>query len=472
MQRPDQKAPKRYYLIIFSLLVILGSVLYFANTPKPTQAFTRTAGNQYRAGSWLAFGEMRSHVEPCGCNPATDLGGVNRVYQAVSELSKQHDAHVFVLGNMYGSSASQQKQTYISTLLSKLEVDAILVNRQEFEFVSTQSSLENLPYVLSNLQQPVDGIASTVSINGAQVYGFLSSKNVSERLLDVAVFLKNLPANKKTPRILLFSGDLHELKQLDSSQQFDTIISANDRILDGEPDQLEVDQLGLLHWFANIYKVPVFSQGVLLGEALRTRAEGASENISSKTLFDDRQPSVDTFSKVSVKNLFGSEKFVVWLDKKFEKPNSMDKAYSLYQLKQGDAFAVWAQDRVSGLKQSSFAGAKNCQPCHQQAYEVWKNSSHSHALATLQNKHKDRDLGCISCHVLGFEEKGGYASQTHSPQFANVQCENCHGPAKEHTQNPSIQPANNAREACVSCHHTPHSTDFSFLDYWQKIQHK
>ncbi|MFN3075726.1 MAG: hypothetical protein ABT940_02370, partial [Alphaproteobacteria bacterium] len=28
---------------------------------------------------WLAFGDLRGYIEPCGCDPSTDLGGLRRL---------------------------------------------------------------------------------------------------------------------------------------------------------------------------------------------------------------------------------------------------------------------------------------------------------------------------------------------------------------------------------------------------------
>ena len=81
----------------------------------------------------------------------------------------------------------------------------------------------------------------------------------------------------------------------------------------------------------------------------------------------------------------------------------------------------------------------------------------------------------MSCHVLGLHDDGGYVDQSATPHFANVQCENCHGPMKEHLSNPTLpiddklaQP----KHICVSCHQPPHTSEFDYDSYWKKIEHK
>ena len=95
------------------------------------------------------------------------------------------------------------------------------------------------------------------------------------------------------------------------------------------------------------------------------------------------------------------------------------------------------------------------------------------AMKTLEDKGMNENLECVACHVVGFEDKGGFASVEASPHLANVQCENCHGPRKEHVKNPAKKASKTtaARDTCVSCHKPPHSTEFIYQDYWQKVVH-
>ncbi|SVE53603.1 uncharacterized protein METZ01_LOCUS506457, partial [marine metagenome] len=59
-----------------------------------------------------------------------------------------------------------------------------------------------------------------------------------------------------------------------------------------------------------------------------------------------------------------------------------------------------------------------------------------------------------------------------TPHLKNVQCENCHGPARVHLENSKIHPANKEpKSVCVNCHHGSHSPMFNFGTYWPKIKH-
>ena len=93
-------------------------------------------------------------------------------------------------------------------------------------------------------------------------------------------------------------------------------------------------------------------------------------------------------------------------------------------------------------------------------------------MATLIAKQRQEAPPCVECHVLGFTAKGGYVNEAKSPQFANVQCENCHGSRLEHVNNPTINVKVSASESCAECHTPPHSPGFEYKSYWEKIKHR
>ena len=52
--------------------------------------------------SWLAYGDLRGHIESCGCDPKTDLGGLARLSLFLQrERSQFSDIIVFDLGNNF-----------------------------------------------------------------------------------------------------------------------------------------------------------------------------------------------------------------------------------------------------------------------------------------------------------------------------------------------------------------------------------
>jgi len=120
-----------------------------------------------------------------------------------------------------------------------------------------------------------------------------------------------------------------------------------------------------------------------------------------------------------------------------------------------------------------FTLSESCAQCHKAEYEVWKNSRHSHAFAALEEKQRMFDGNCVGCHSLGFRDRG-FVSVKATPQFANVQCESCHGPGAEHIKAPTAgnykTPPKN--QSCLVCHDRDNSPDFDFDKYWPVIAHK
>ncbi len=150
-------------------------------------------------------------------------------------------------------------------------------------------------------------------------------------------------------------------------------------------------------------------------------------------------------------------------------------------------------------KWGEYVGAKSCEKCHAEAYDVWKNSSHATATQSLVNADPPRqfDPECISCHVTGWNTQDffpyatGYVSITSTPQLAGNTCENCHGPSAAHVAAENgkdsaqkeeqrrlvrLQKDQAEQNVCMKCHDLDNSPNFfkpgAFeKDYWPKVEH-
>jgi Cytochrome c554 and c-prime len=120
---------------------------------------------------------------------------------------------------------------------------------------------------------------------------------------------------------------------------------------------------------------------------------------------------------------------------------------------------------------SPYIGAETCAGCHAKEHEVWVNTRHAGAMATLEKKNEQFDNECVRCHVVGYE-RGGFQTLYTTPQLANVQCEECHGPGRQHAGNPGKGYGFMATPVgCMRCHKVPNDPDFNFAVYWPKIKH-
>jgi len=123
--------------------------------------------------------------------------------------------------------------------------------------------------------------------------------------------------------------------------------------------------------------------------------------------------------------------------------------------------------------QGGFVSAQACSKCHLAEYMQWLNTGHARALSSLAGKRMEFDTGCLACHTTGFE-KGGFRTISETPGLTNVQCEQCHGPGRDHVAKPSKDYGHIADLAavCSTCHTEETSAGFNAGTFWQRIKHK
>ncbi len=114
-----------------------------------------------------------------------------------------------------------------------------------------------------------------------------------------------------------------------------------------------------------------------------------------------------------------------------------------------------------------YMGYKSCIRCHEEIVQGWKTTPHAHAFETLkeQGQEKQSIPGCFKCHVVGFEQDGGYVDMTLTPELKDVQCENCHGPARKHVESegdPDLIVGQPTETSCRVCHTMGQDKNFDF----------
>jgi len=119
----------------------------------------------------------------------------------------------------------------------------------------------------------------------------------------------------------------------------------------------------------------------------------------------------------------------------------------------------------------AFAGTASCIACHAEPGEVYKGTEHSHAYATLEKVHKQFDLDCVRCHVVGTNAPGGVCRVDQVEGRKNVGCESCHGRGSLHADDPNVPvPVPEPGEQnCRVCHTPENSTAFDYATYLPKI---
>ena len=106
------------------------------------------------------------------------------------------------------------------------------------------------------------------------------------------------------------------------------------------------------------------------------------------------------------------------------------------------------------VAQGPYAGGEACAGCHPAEHSQWSRTGHARAWAALVAEDRALDHECWSCHVTGAGAPGGPVGPEASGGYRDVQCEACHGPARDHLADPeTIKPvADPSIEVCTACH--------------------
>ncbi|MGE0173538.1 MAG: multiheme c-type cytochrome [Oligoflexales bacterium] len=416
--------------------------------------------------AWVAFGDFRGETEPCGCDPTTDLGGLERLSNFLDQTRRTHPGiYVFDLGNNFSrKNLDDGKAKTIAASLDVIASSASLFNETEALFFAKNkmSSPKNQTYILTSSTRKQPFVKTHLADDKVLVLGFVEGRSDPKDFLKLRdAFAQKFPGRKK---VLLFAGSKTLLATATSGDFFDVVIASNSSNWETQPSPIEKEEPGRLLVAPEIYAVPVFGQGVLLGDALR----------STPALGIEKCPGGGECKKegLSLDGLVPQQSLFAWLTTEFKGPSKLAKVMENLDQEETRLFLAHAAKKKAEGHPSPFVGAQACAACHLQAYEKWKESKHASAYKALPPE-KRTNLECVNCHVLGLEIPGGFISEEATPEFASVQCETCHGPRKEHVMNPTVKPkkAASAREVCTSCHHLPHSADFKFNEYWPKIEH-
>lgn len=118
-----------------------------------------------------------------------------------------------------------------------------------------------------------------------------------------------------------------------------------------------------------------------------------------------------------------------------------------------------------------FVGVEVCQRCHMPEYAQWLTTGHAKAWQTLVDGKKESTPECISCHVVGYKQPGGFSTSDDAVKLANVQCENCHGMGTKHEAMPA-QPQKVTEATCRTCHNATTSPLFDFATFQPHVVHQ
>ena len=399
-------------------------------------------------------GNMDGELEPCGCSEGGDKGGIKRRVKKVDELrEKEPNLVLFSTGGLLVSEIPQDKlkSEYILKGLEQLEYDAIGVQWQDLAYGPSLLSDTFINFLSSNSIETAFQQETLVEKNGHTLafYSWLDpetdpnksmggKKSVNANTKELLTALKNAK-HKKHTTVLSTTLPLKKVKLNFSLKDIDILII--------EPDY-EVINKPVME--AKTLVLQPGSRGMRLGKLnLEINETGDIKKWSHK---------------------------VIALPVDIGDAPRMEGWYKEYN----DKVRVDYEKRVAARKKmisgkSPYAGEKTCETCHQKEHSIWFDTRHAEAFFKLMDVGKSFDPNCIGCHTVGFEKQGGYLDYMLTKDLANVQCENCHGAAREHAESAGQKPVANKgwkpEKMCAQCHVQKHSAEFKFETYWPPIKH-
>lgn len=359
-------------------------------------------------------GSMNGKLEPCGCSPKTDYGGVARLAGYIARHGRELSPYLLIdAGNFTARDTPQGRLQAEAMLRSfrimKYDAVALLSNEKAFaeDFLPSLIRRYDIPAVSDS---PPYDTSVLVKKDGFAVNISTNPKDYRKDALNI--FLTDIPVSGSAATgswdiIISSSGEIRE-KPLKTNGTI---------IVSGYPEgkrpgllRLQVDAKGDITGFRH--------EWLLLGG-------DSEENADVRNVLDDYDSGVAGLLKESGKPPGGT----------------------------------------------AYLGVAKCAECHQPFVESWGKTRHARAFASLRQAGKGADPECIACHTVGFGEKGGFYTIETTPELANVQCEECHGPDREHIEDFSRPMKPVSESVCLKCHKKDNSPDFDYERYLEKIRH-
>ncbi|MGD8376132.1 MAG: multiheme c-type cytochrome [Acidobacteriota bacterium] len=214
----------------------------------------------------------------------------------------------------------------------------------------------------------------------------------------------------------------------------------------------------------------------LAGSGGQVSADVATPPVSSVVYGGDQGKRVG-----EVRLFFGSQRLVqvtashVFLDGRYPSDARMKAFEDTANVRINDHYREMAEQEAFEAAElptaRQYVGSGKCSSCHEEAFRVWKESGHAHAMGTLVDRQQEYSPLCVGCHVTGDRKPGGFHNLKATPELADVQCEACHGPGGGHVENPSRSYGSTGFADCVVCHTSENSPEFDPTSYWERIRH-
>lgn len=470
----------------------------------------------------LLSGELNGYLEPCGCSPEFQLGGLSYRADLVRTIreDKKWPFTAFDLGNIVLRDRLQDKIKFrrILQAFSQLDYRSVSLGTAEIRLGADHLLLlENLSpenknvkpaYIDANIEIYEDAkhgprkfqihevnnvkIAVTAIVGeGLKIELFPEGTNPSIKIQNplesLQITIVEMKKHKPDLLVLLSHASQEETRGLiEKLTDFDLVLTAGGPE-DGIPDPEKI------------------------GKTMIVNVGKKGKHVGVVGYFPDDKQNRLRFQLIELDR------------RRFQDHPQMTKLMQEYQQQLEDNQAQIFDDLPRSLfaDDAKFVGAQKCAQCHTKAYGKWKTTKHAQAYESLLKGRKDTtnwvprqfDPECLACHVTGWDPRevtrydSGFLTKELSDRkrrphlFANLkgqQCENCHGPGSLHTEieerwqketgdelqktlyeqrrkmKLTLEQAKSITNSrsCYRCHDGDNSPKFEFEKYWKEIVHK
>ena len=460
----------------------------------------------------LLINELMGYIEPCGCTIDLKLGSIERLDALIRRLQAEATSSVFTVGShlfdhdhLKEHSLAQEHakakllRSIIASWPSDVHLDGeldIAGGKAFYQKLKKQIPLSDLsshhePAVSYKVIQKADYLMGVIAL-GAESTSSEYQKTIEQALHSFAeakthvniavttmsrVQLRQLAEQFPQVQFWVLGHKAQEESQLipinfPGKSRASYIIEAGDR---GR-------HLGLIKLYGlketGFFEDPVGDRqrqikSLELKLKMRKKFAAMSQSPFAKRGVSKLQQELDQL-KSSPLDTFKKrvEYDLIPIDKKLESSPKVEAMVKKYQ----DSLMALNMKSASQVKPlpangNGYAGDAECSMCHPDAESFWKETRHAHAWQTLVEAKKTFDVGCVGCHVTGWQEPGGSALG-HTEKLQNVQCESCHGPAAKHAEiggGESYVKLKVPSAQCETCHNQLHSPKFDYETYLKKV---
>jgi len=416
---------------------------------------TISDSSQPHALTLIYSGNLDGELEPCGCSEEGDLGGIKRRVNMVDRLRRETPGLFLIsAGGLLISDTPQDRliSEYILKGLAAMNYDAIGVQWRDLAFGKEYLAQHEIPFVASNMKDNI----------------FRPNKIIKKGQNELGFFQWLDPAADPQRQMQGEHGAASEA--IDSLQQDiaiakqngATTVLASTLTLEEAQQQLPLDDVDILIIRANYEE---YGKPQQISRTLVIQPGSRGMRLGRLDITTTNNGDIQKWQHRIIalpKSVGDAPRMAAW----YEEYNATVK-------EQYEKSVVLRKALETG--EGPFAGEQQCHSCHQQEYAAWAKSRHAQAFYTLQDVRKAFDPNCIICHTVGFDKRGGFIDPDTTPLLMHVQCESCHGAAREHAGSGGVSPVANADwsnvRICGQCHTQPHSPGFNFDTYWPKIAH-